>query len=211
MMKMKTGLKISLTKQGIYESTESLNYSELLNLETLHDNDLNKDSWIGDRIETQIASDGNGLGLYKTMSGAYITDKNGLQVGSSPVKPTIFIDQVSSEGQINTSLYDFKYTPSGVVSFEEGGFGVYYQEGSSRGNSQWKRDSFNDQGIYQKTDALNINQVLNDEAKYDLDISGNLVVGDSITKVFGSESISKQAAKAENLQIVVLQTIQEMM
>ena len=35
-----------------------------------HDNDLNKDSWVGDRIETQIASDGNGLGLYKTMSGA---------------------------------------------------------------------------------------------------------------------------------------------
>ena len=57
------------------------------------------------------------------MSGAYITDKNGLQVGSSPVKPTIFIDQVSSEGQINTSLYDFKYTPSGVVS-QEGGTGI---------------------------------------------------------------------------------------
>ena len=48
-------------------------------------------------------------------------------------------------------------------------------------------------GFIKKTDALNINQVLNDEAKYDLDISGNLVVGDSITKVFGSESISKQA------------------
>ena len=80
-------------KVGIYESTESLNYSELLNLETLHDNDLNKDSWVGDRIETQIASDGNGLGLYKTMSGAYVIDKNGLQIGNSPVKPTIFTEQ----------------------------------------------------------------------------------------------------------------------
>ena len=76
--------KDKFDKQGLYESTKSLNFSELLNLETLHSNDLNKDSWIGDRVETQIASDGNGLGLYKTMSGAYITDKNGLQVGSSP-------------------------------------------------------------------------------------------------------------------------------
>ena len=82
-MKMKTGLKISLISKD-YNSTKSLNFSELLYLETLHSNDLNKDSWI-EIVETQIASDGNGLGLYKTMSGAYITDKNGLQVGSSPV------------------------------------------------------------------------------------------------------------------------------
>ena len=177
-------------KVGIYESTESINYSELLNLETLHDNDLNKDSWVGDRIESQIASDGNGLGLYKTMSGAYVTDKNGLQIGNSPVNPTIFTEQISSKGYINTSLYDFKYTPSGVVSFEEGGTGVYYREVSSNGDSQWKKDSFNDKGIYQQTDLLNISQVLNDEAKYDLDISGNLVIGDTIVEVFGSD-ISK--------------------
>ena len=92
---------------GIYEGSESLSFSELLNLETLNDNDLNKDSWVGDRIETKIASDGNGLGLYKTMSGAYIIDNNGLQIGNSPVKPIIFTEQVSSKGQINTSLYDF--------------------------------------------------------------------------------------------------------
>ena len=176
---------------GIYEGSESLSFSELLNLETLNDNDLNKDSWIGDRIESKFASDGNGLGLYKTMSGAYITDKNGLQIGSSPVKPIIFTEQVSSKGQTNTSLHDFKYTPSGVVSFEEGGTGVYYQT-TVRNVTTWKRDNFNDQGIYQKTDSLNINQVLNDEAIYDLDISGNLVVGDSIVKGFGSTTPSSK-------------------
>ena len=185
---------------GIYEGSESLSFSELLNLETLNDNDLNKDGWVGDRIETQIASDGNGLGLYKTMSGAYIIDNNGLQIGNSPVKPIIFTEQVSSKGQTNTSLYDFKYTPSGVVSFEEGGFGVYYQT-TVRNVTTWKRDNFNDQGLYQKTDSLNISQVLNDEAKYDLDISGNLVVGDSIVEVFGSNISTTSSTEAENLQI----------
>ena len=188
---------------GIYEGSESLSFSELLNLETLNDNDLNKDSWVGDRIETKIASDGNGLGLYKTMSGAYIIDNNGLQIGNSPVKPIIFTEQVSSKGQTNTSLYDFKYTPSGVVSFEEGGFGVYYQT-TVRNVTTWKRDNFNDQGLYQKTDSLNVSQVLNDEAIYDLDISGNLVIGDSIVKGFGSTTPSSAGAEAENLQILSL-------
>ena len=87
------------------------------------------------------------------------------------------------------------------MSFEEGGTGVYYQEVSSRGDSQWKRDSFNDKGLYQQTDLLNISQVLNDEAKYDLDISGNLVVGDSIVEVFGSNISTTSSTDAENLQI----------
>ena len=69
------------------------------------------------------------------MSGAYVTDKNGLQIGNSPVKLTIFTEQISSKGYINTSLYDLKYTPSGFVSFEEGGTGVYYREVSSNGDS----------------------------------------------------------------------------
>ena len=68
------------------------------------------------------------------------------------------------------------------MSFEEGGFGVYY-ETTVRNITTWKRDNFNDQGQYQKTDSLNVSQVLNDEANYNLDISGNLVISDSITQV----------------------------
>ena len=160
---------------GIYEGSESLSFSELLNLETLNDNDLNKDGWVGDRIESKFASDGNGLGLYKTMSGGYIIDNNGLQIGNSPVKPIIFTEQISSKGH-NTGWGIFKVIKTGVcLSFEEGGFGVYYQT-TVRNVTTWKRDNFNDQGLYQKTDSLNVSQVLNDEAIYDLDISGNLVV-----------------------------------
>ena len=84
----------------IYKKFEFINFfSELLNLETLHDNDLNNNGWIGDQIEFKISSDGNGLGLYRTMSGAYIVDNNGLQQGNSPVTPTILIDQVSFKGK----------------------------------------------------------------------------------------------------------------
>ena len=61
--------KDKFDKSGKYENTESLNLSQVLNLETLYDNDLIKIVGL-DRIETQIASDDNSLGLYKTMSGA---------------------------------------------------------------------------------------------------------------------------------------------
>ena len=66
----------------------------------------------------------------------------------------------------------------------------------------WKRDNFDKQGVYQKTDSLDISQVLNDEANYNLDISGNLVVGDSIVEVLGSSASSPTGAEVENLQIV---------
>ena len=69
---------------------------------------LNKDSWVGDRMRLKLHLT-KWFGSYKTMSGAYITDKNGLHIGNSPVNPTIFTEQISSKGQINTSLYDFKY------------------------------------------------------------------------------------------------------
>ena len=68
------------------------------------------------------------------------------------------------------------------------------------------RDSFNDQGIYLKTDQLNISQLLTDEANYNLDISGNLVIGDSIAQVFGSVSLSTTGAEVENLQIIPIDT-----
>ena len=138
------------------------------------------------------------------MSGAYIIDNNGLQIGNSPVKPIIFTEQVSSKGQINTSLYDFKYTPSGVVSFEEGGFGVYYQT-TVRNVTTWKRDNFNDQGVYQKTDSLNVSQVLNDEANYNLDISGKLSSWRFYCRSFWIQSASTTtSAEAENLQIAII-------
>ena len=54
-------------------------------------------------------------------------------------------------------------------------------------------------GIYQQTDLLNISQVLNDEAIYDLDISGNLVIGEvfgsTIVEVFGSDISKKTNSK----------------
>ena len=64
-----------------------------------------------------------------------------------------------------------------------------------------KRDNFDKQGVYQKTDSLDISQVLNDEANYNLDISGNLVLR-LIVEVLGSSASSPTGAEVENLQIV---------
>ena len=43
---------------------------------------------------------------------------------------------------------------------------VFNYETTVRNITTWKRDNFNDQGQYQKTDSLNVSQVLNDEANY---------------------------------------------
>ena len=44
-----------------------------------------------------------------------------------------------------------------------------------------KRDSDTD-GVFKQTDSLTINEVLNDEAIYDLDLDGDGNIGDTIVR-----------------------------
>ena len=87
-------------------------------------------------------------------------------IGDSSVSPTLLVSQTVSRGKTTTKLYDFNDTPTGTVALTEGGFGVYYQT-TVRNVTTWKRDNFDNDGVFQVTDSLTISEVLNYEAVYD--------------------------------------------
>ena len=177
--------KDSFNERGVFEETSSLTISELLNDETKYSIDLNNDDSVGDTITSVLVDSGN-LGVYRTVSNSFIIDNSGLGIGDSSVSPTLLVSQKVYRGKTTTSLYDFNDTPTGALSFKDGsGVGVYYQD--SRG-ATWKRDSFDNDGVFQVTDSLTISEVLNDEAVYDLDLDGNGKIGDTISNEIQSSS-----------------------
>ena len=125
------------SKDGLFQYTNSINLSELLNHEANYNLDINGDSSIGDKITSVLFIDKvNNNGLYKTVSGAFIADVSSLSVGDFTSEPLIFINQ-SSNG--TSSLHSFKFDPTGALSFKDGsGVGVYYQDSGGA----WKRDNF---------------------------------------------------------------------
>ena len=106
------------------------------------------------------------FGVYKTATGSYIADTADLAVGDYADEPTLLIKQTVSRGKTSTSLYDFRYTPTGAVTYAEGNGSVYYQD--TRGN--WFRDNFSKDGVFQETNALTLSEVRNEEAVHDLDL-----------------------------------------
>ena len=179
--------KDSFNERGVFETTSSLTISELLDDETKYSVDLNNDDSIGDTITSVLVDSGN-LGVYKTVSNSFIIDNSGLGIGDSSVSPTLLVSQTVSRGKTTTKLYDFNDTPTGALSFKDGsGIGVYYAT-TSRGKTTWKRDNFDNDGVFQVTDSLTISEVLNDEAVYDLDLDGDGNIGDTVRKEIKSAS-----------------------
>ena len=78
--------------------------------------------------DTGVEDKSDNFGLYKTATGSYIADTADLAVGDYADDPTLLIKQTVSRGKTSTSLYDFKYTPTGAVAYAEGGGSVYYQD-----------------------------------------------------------------------------------
>ena len=105
--------KDSFNQKGIFDSTDILTLSELLNSEAIHNLDFNKDNSIGDTIVSVLAIDAtNDNGLYKTASGAFVADISNLSVGDSTSEPLIFINKLPGG---KSSLYNFKSDPTGVI------------------------------------------------------------------------------------------------
>ena len=71
------------------KKTDSYTFAELLADETTYNIDLNKDGSVGDVVAEVLTNDGNGHGLYKTVSGLFVIDDSGLSVGSATTDPTI--------------------------------------------------------------------------------------------------------------------------
>ena len=66
-------------------------------------------------IAEVLTNDGNGHGLYQTVSGSYVIDDSGLSVGSATTDPTILITQKVVRGKTTASNYEFTQTPTGIV------------------------------------------------------------------------------------------------
>ena len=104
-------------KDGVYDSTDILTLSELLNSEAVYNLDFNKDNSIGDTISSILVVDEvNDNGLYKTASGSFVADISSLSIGDSTSEPLIFINQLSGG---RSSLYNFKSNPTGFLSFKD--------------------------------------------------------------------------------------------
>ena len=78
----------------VFKNTETLTFKEILTHEETYNFDINKDGSVGDVVAEVITNDGNGHGLYKTVSGLFVIDDSGLSVGSSTTDPTILTQEV---------------------------------------------------------------------------------------------------------------------
>ena len=66
----------------VFKNTQTLTLKEILDHEETYNFDINKDGSVGDVVAEVLTNDGNGHGLYKTVSGLFVIDDSGLSVGS---------------------------------------------------------------------------------------------------------------------------------
>ena len=123
--------------------------------------------------------------------------------GDSTVNPTLLVSQTVSRGKTTTSLYDFKITYLvEALSFKDGsGVGVYYQT-TGRNGVNGNAIVLIMMAYLRQTDSLTINEVLNDEAVYDLDLDGDGNIGDTISAVY--MNVPDADAAVENLRITLV-------
>ena len=181
----------------------------MLNDEAVYDLDLDGDGNIGDTIsaiymnvpdaDAAVENPKDNFGLYKTATGSYIADTADLAVGDYADEPTLLVKQTVSRGKTTTSLYDFKYTPTGAVAYAEGGGSVYYQDTKGK----WFRDNFSDAGVFQQTNSLTLSEVQNEEGVHDLDLDGDGVVGDTIESVLANDGQGKGIFKTTTGSYIV--------
>ena len=112
----------------MYQETTSLAISEVLNIESKFSVDIDNDGNFGDKVDVFLANDNTNSGIYKTLTGAFVSDNKGLNSGDYLFDPTLLIKQNESKGIKTTSLHSFKYTPIGAVSYDNSGGAVYYKD-----------------------------------------------------------------------------------
>ena len=157
--------------------TDSLTLSEVRNEEAVHDLDLDGDGVVGDTIESVLANDGQGKGIFKTTSGSYIVDDSTLSVGDQTNDPTILIKEVTSRGITTTSLKEFDETITGFVT-NNNKLLLYYRDKKN----VWHKEEFSKEGVYENIKKYNLSILLDDEAKYNIDLNNDNNIGDIIDK-----------------------------
>ena len=104
-----------------------------------------------------------------------------MSVGDQTKDPTLLVTQKVYRGKITTSLKDFDYKPTGIVTNTDGSNAVYYQ--GYKGN--WFRESFSSTGVFTTRETYTLSQLFADESKYKNDLNNDGNIGDVITAVIG--------------------------
>lgn len=153
-----------------------LSTSQLVKKETQLAKDIDKDGVIGDKVisvyvSTSTGPNGShGMGLYGTKAGAIVIDEAFLDVGQATIDPTIL--------KLGNALYKPKITPSGLMVYEDGKFGVLINRGA-----HWTEQIFNSKGFAEGTTVkISVAQMLERERILSIDIDSDHEIGDTIGK-----------------------------
>ena len=112
----------------VFKNTETLTLKEILDHEETYNFDINKDGSVGDVVAEVLTNDGNGHGLYKTVSGLFVIDDSGLSVGSATTDPTILTQETSCVGRRRRVIMNLHKHQQGIVFDSDGSSGIYYQD-----------------------------------------------------------------------------------
>ena len=133
----------NFSKDGVFQTTDSLTLSELRNEEAVHDLDLDGNGKVGDTIDSVLANDGQGKGIFKTTSGSYIIDDSTLSVGDQTNDPTILTQEVAARrGPPTIGLKEFDEPITGFVS-DNNKFLIYYRDKTNN----WYKEEYSKTGI----------------------------------------------------------------
>ena len=169
--------EIKFSGTGMSSGTPTvLSTRQLVNKEIQFAKDIDKDGVIGDKVisvyvSTSTGPNGShGMGLYGTKAGAIVIDEAFLDVGQATIDPTIL--------KLGNALYKPKITPSGLMVYEDGKFGVLINRGA-----HWTEQIFNSKGFAEGTTVkISVAQMLERERILSIDIDSDHEIGDTIGK-----------------------------
>jgi hypothetical protein len=180
-----TGEKKSFTEQKFSAAGASnvagikLSLAELLSKESAFGIDLNGNGSIGDSVAT-VYDDGSdeedGYGLYKTVSGAFVIDEQGLGNGAATVEPMILKASATKNAT-------FKTAPEALLVGDDF-FGVITATGVGAKKVFTQQNFDNETGLLEgKAVKLTSKALFEAEEEFQEDINGDDAIGDVITSL----------------------------
>ena len=170
----------NFNNDGVFQVTDSLTISEVLNDEAVYDLDLDGDGVVGDTIESVLTNDGQSKAIFKTTTGSYIVDSSTLNVGDQTNDPTLLVTQKVSSSRTTTSLKEFNETITGFVN-DNNKLLIYYRDKKNI----WHKEEYSKKGVFDDVTTYNLSKLLNDEAKYNIDLNKDNNIGDIIEEIVG--------------------------
>ena len=169
---------------------KSSNYlvSEILNEETWVNKYLNNDGFIGDIISDKVASYNDTKELYEVYSGGLVVESSGMNAGSylnpsHSANNQFYLKQLTQKEK--SSLFQKQSDSYGLTFLDNGHLGtptLYWDDGKS-----WNKENIAT-GFHEEQIKLNLSQLLIEEDRYNVDLSGDNQVGDRIAQTLSNHN-----------------------